>query len=151
MKAILVSIISISLFSSCQNEVASFTPFAGSWKSEDEKTTEQWQSQSDTLYFGKSFSVENNDTLHLESITIKKRNGSYYYIPQVFNQNDGREIPFKLIDYNKDHFVFENPKHDFPQRITYSFKGNESLLVVIESIGPEESKRVEFKFSKMKK
>lgn len=58
MKAILVCIISMSLFSSCQNEVPSFTPFEGSWKSEDGKITEQWQPQSDSLYLGKSFSIE---------------------------------------------------------------------------------------------
>jgi hypothetical protein len=148
MKTKLVCIISISLFSSCQNEVPSFTPFEGSWKSDDGKTTEHWQAQNDSLYFGKSFSIEKNDTLLQESITIKKQSGSYYYIPQVFNQNEGREIPYKLMGYSKSQFVFENPSHDFPQRIVYDFKSENKLLVTIESLDSANTNRFEFKFDK---
>lgn len=148
MKTLLVSIILVSFFSNCQNEVPNFAPFEGYWRCDNEKIAEQWQAKSTSLYLGKSYSIENNDTLLQETITLTKKCGSYYYIPLVFSQNDSQEIPFTLKGYSKKKFVFENPNHDFPQRIIYDFINKNELLVTIESLDPANTKRVEFKFNK---
>lgn len=43
--------------------------------------------------------------------------------------------------------VFENPEHDFPQKITCTLNPDGSVLAVIEGSGPEgELKRIEFAY-----
>ncbi|MBK9423718.1 MAG: hypothetical protein IPN54_06270 [Bacteroidetes bacterium] len=64
-----------------------------------------------------------------------------YYIPTVTNQNDGVPIPFKLITSEAGVFVFENPTHDFPTKITYKTDQKNKLSASISGkINGEEKK-----------
>jgi hypothetical protein len=148
MKTLLLFPLLALIIASCSNNSPNFSLFDGKWITEDETTTEQWQKENDTLYIGKSFMVKGNDTILLENITIHKISDSFFYVPQVLNQNEGKKIPFKLVEYNRKHFVFENPSHDFPQRITYFFRGRNKLLVRIEKINQADGENVEFRFER---
>ena len=48
---------------------------------------------------------------------------------------------FRLIEQSATRFVFENPEHDYPQRIIYAQQNDGSLLMRIEGVenGQEES------------
>lgn len=83
---------------------------------------ETWKQKDDVTLSGKGLKVINTDTSLLESIEIKIDQGESWYIPTVPDQNNATAIPFKLISSTVHQFVFENPQHDFPQRITYVFK-----------------------------
>ena len=52
---------------------------------------------------------------------------------------------FHSIDVSPSRIVFENPKHDFPQRIGYERKGN-TLLAWIEGTENGKARRVEFPY-----
>ena len=52
---------------------------------------------------------------------------------------------FYSIDVSPSRIVFENPKHDFPQRIGYERKGN-TLLAWIEGTQNGKTRRVEFPY-----
>lgn len=66
--------------------------------------------------------VQNRETLRLVEMS-----GEVFYIAKV-PQN---ELPtaFKLTKCGQNFFVFENPLHDFPKKITYSFEGSSKMNV----------------------
>lgn len=81
---------------------------------------EQWQIANDSTLIGKSFFVKNGtDTIPQENIELVFRNGEWYYIPTVINQNNTQPVGFKIIFLKGTEFISENPVHDFPQRIAY--------------------------------
>ncbi len=43
-------------------------------------------------------------------------------------------VGFKLVKHSKSELVFENPKHDYPQRIVYTKKEDGNLVARIELI-----------------
>lgn len=46
--------------------------------------------------------------------------------------------PFRLTSQDKGRAVFENPDHDFPQRLTYEVSAGESLRIRVEAgVGEE--------------
>jgi hypothetical protein len=53
---------------------------------------------------------------------------------------------FRLIESDARRFVFENPEHDFPQRIVYERIGATKLHVRIEGDDSGESHGVDFHF-----
>lgn len=94
----------------------------GSWKINTPQgaIVEIWEVKNDSTLAGKSVFVKsNNDTIPQEQIELAFRNGSWYYIPTVGNQNNGQPVSFKLIYLRGTEFISENPAHDFPQRIAY--------------------------------
>lgn len=81
---------------------------------------EQWQIANDSTLTGKSFFIKDGkDTIPQETIELAYRNGNWYYIPVVKNQNNAQPVSFKIIFLKGSEFISENPKHDFPQRIAY--------------------------------
>jgi hypothetical protein len=50
---------------------------------------EVWEISNDTLYSGKSFSIEGPDTTLSETVQLIQRHDGIYYIPTVSNQNGG--------------------------------------------------------------
>ena len=56
-------------------------------------------------------------------------------------------VPFRLTSVESGRVVFENPTHDFPQKIIYQRNGTHALKVTIEGPGDgEESRQVGFDF-----
>ena len=94
----------------------------GTWKITAGANTiiEEWNISNDSTLAGKSYFVKNGtDTIPQETIEIAFRNGDWYYIPTVKNQNNAQPVPFKVIFLRGMEFISENPAHDFPQRIAY--------------------------------
>jgi hypothetical protein len=46
--------------------------------------------------------------------------------------------------------VFENPQHDFPQRISYTLKGDGKLTAAIAGSKNGKTRRVEFNYQRVK-
>ncbi len=106
----------------------------GTWKISNGSTQiiEQWQQSNDSTFIGKSYFVKNNtDTIPQETIELAYRNGNWFYIPTVTNQNNRQPVSFQLIFIRGTEFVSENAAHDFPQRIAYRRTGNQ-LFASIE-------------------
>jgi len=124
----------------------------GCWQIESSKgiLTESWQQKDDSTFAGRSFFVSKGDTVSLESIRLEQRRGKLYYIPTVPDQNEGKPVVFVQTSLTDSTVVFENPKHDFPQKITYSFLVNDSLSVEIAAIVDGKQKARTFRMGKVK-
>ena len=133
----------IILFSACLQYgiTQSIDPFAwleGTWEMPRPKggfRLETWVQKDSTTLTGKGIKVVGKDTTLLESIEIKVDEGEIWYVPTVQDQNNATAIPFKLVSSTGHHYVFENPQHDFPQRITYVFKPGMNENQLKSSIG----------------
>ncbi len=103
-------------------------------------TFETWKKENDSTLSGYSYAVRNGDTIVTERLLWQIREGESYYIPTVDGQNDNEAILFKLSSSLANQWIFENPTHDFPQKITYT-KIDENQLTAEISAQTDSSER----------
>ena len=96
--------------------------------------TENWEKTNDSVYAGHTYFVIGKDTVFTESITLEEANGKLAYVAAVSDQNGGKAIRFEMTSGTENQLVFENPKHDFPQKITYNKITNDSLVAEISGM-----------------
>lgn len=108
----------------------------GSWLNpgKDGVAVEEWKAKDDSTFEGTSYVITPADTLILETIRIEERNGNLFYVPTVAGQNDGKPVTFTLTSGGEGKLVFENPQHDFPQKITYTAVGKDSLVAEVSGM-----------------
>lgn len=96
---------------------------------------ETWSPDGKNLLIGTGQRVAHGDTSLLEQISIYKSKGKVWYAPVVKDQNQGQAVAFRMVSQENNRFIFENEKHDFPQRIVYFYKpGEEGSLNPIDSM-----------------
>lgn len=94
--------------------------------------TETWTKDNDSTFSGKSYFIKNEkDTVHSESIILNQIKDELLYKPTVKGQNNDEPVEFKLTTEIDNSFAFENPKHDFPQKIVYKKVNDKSLIATI--------------------
>lgn len=101
--------------------------------------TESWVQQNDSMYNGQSYFIIENDTPSRESITIECIGHDVFYKPTVDGQNNNQPVAFKLTFASEKQLVFENRKHDFPQKIVYNLIHTDSMVAWIS--GTHEGKQ----------
>ncbi len=109
-----------------------FSWLAGCWSNTERGRIydEQWMKPAGKTMLGMSRTVANGKTREYEFVRIvQDTTGAIYYIA---NPSGQQEASFKLIKSNKHEVIFENPEHDFPQRIIYRLVGSDSLVARIE-------------------
>ncbi|KXK42791.1 MAG: hypothetical protein UZ05_CHB002002905 [Chlorobi bacterium OLB5] len=106
------------------------------WVSQSETSTsyEHWEKTNETLYTGGSETIKNGDTVFAEKLKIELIEGKVYYIADV--AHNPAPVKFLLTEVNENSAIFENPEHDFPQKITY-INENGILHAVIEGPGKD--------------
>ena len=132
------------------NKISAADWLIGTWenKSAQGKLSENWEKLNDSVYIGKSYFIKLKDTLHSESIVLKEIDGDLLYIPTVKGQNNDEPVSFKLTLSTTKQLVFENPKHDYPQKIVYSKINNDSLVATISGLQQGKPTSDNFKMSK---
>ena len=74
-----------------------------------------------------------DDTLFYEQLAISSNNGILIFWATVQGQNNDQPVGFALKGGKTDSLIFENPSHDFPNRISYHRKADSSLFVRVEN------------------
>lgn len=123
----------------------------GTWQQQSAKgiLTESWQQLDDSTFVGRSFFVSNGDTVSSETIRLEQRNEKLYYIPVVADQNEGQPVVFTKTTQEDSRIIFENPEHDFPQKIEYSFQKPDSLIAEVSSVSGELKKSIVFRMRRV--
>ncbi|MDI1255101.1 MAG: DUF6265 family protein [Flavobacterium sp.] len=137
-------LIIICLAISCKKEILPITPkkfseiektfwLIGDWENISNEGTllESWEKKNDSTLIGTSFFIQNKDTVFAEQIALEEREKELFYIPTVSDQNNGKPVAFKMTSATEKQVVFENPSHDFPQKITYNLIKKDSLVAEI--------------------
>lgn len=123
---------------------------SGCWVMDDgkERTEESWMKPAGKSLIGMSRTVAGGKTVHSESIQIREANGQIAYI--VALGMGAKPTVFKLIKASDNEAVFENPEHDFPQRIIYRRESMEALFARIEGAEKGVNKAMEFRYKRSK-
>jgi hypothetical protein len=124
----------------------------GSWENRTAEgiAIEQWKSENDSVFAGNSYFIIGNDTASAESITLEQQGDNLYYVPTVKGQNNDQAVVFVLTISTENRLVFENPKHDFPQKITYHSITEDSLLAEISGTIEGKEKTIPFPMTRVK-
>lgn len=107
---------------------------SGCWASNEngKQISEHWMKPAGKTMLAMSRTVVNNQTTGYEFIRIiEDEYGDIYFIA---NPSGQKETSFKLIKSSYREVVFENPEHDFPQRVIYRLEFEDSLNASIEGI-----------------
>ena len=139
---IIFTLTTFLLLLSCQNKTA--TNFEqlnkaawliGNWSSKmpEGTLTESWKKLNDSTYVGSSYFILTNakDTLHNETITLSQNEEDLIYSATVQGQNNDEPVSFKFNPSIENELVFENPTHDYPQKISYKKVSNIKLVATI--------------------
>ena len=116
---------------------------AGCWRSDDgeRQITEQWMKPAGKMMLGMSHTVANGQTREYEFMRImQEENGDIFFVAQPSGQKETR---FKLMVVSEREARFENPAHDFPQRIIYRRDGD-SLVGRIEGVSKGKERAIDF-------
>lgn len=124
--------------------------FAGCWALEDgkERTEEMWMKPAGQSMLGMSRTVAGGRTVFTEQIQIRETNGQLAYI--VALGMGAKPTVFKLIKSSDNEVVFENPEHDFPQRIIYRRDSADALFARIEGQEKGINKAMDFRYKRSK-
>ena len=114
--------------------VADLGLISGCWKkpgkNESSFTMEHWTKPAGMM-LAVSRSIRNGKVGFFEYLRIAPRDGEIYYIAKPANAKT--ETPFKLTSLKNREAIFENPQHDFPQRIVYKLTAKDSIAVRVEA------------------
>lgn len=113
----------------------------------DGSTEEHWMKPSGGTMLGMSRTVRGDRTAEFEFLRIAEVNGKLAYIAKP---SDQPEATFPLKTLGEQEVVFENPTHDFPQRIIYRRSGEGSIRARIEGTMSGQVKGVDFQFQRCK-
>jgi hypothetical protein len=108
------------------------TLVGGTWKM---KTTngyscEKWTNVGKNELSSIAFNIKGKDTTVLERVKLISKAGIISY--NVTGAKTGDKTSFKLTSAKNNQFIFENAKHDFPQRVIYHFVKTDSLHAWID-------------------
>ena len=124
------------------NDISRIEWLVGTWEQATSKGSiyETWRKTDENELTGKSYKLKNKDTIVFETIRMVQDDGRLSYIPAVKDQNAGFPIRFKESTISETLLVFENKEHDFPQVISYTKIGKDSLTAEISGMrnGKEE-------------
>ncbi|MEP3580416.1 MAG: DUF6265 family protein [Cyclobacteriaceae bacterium] len=115
----------------------------GKWiKESDSPVTtsiEVWEKTSETEMTGYGLTMEDGDTIFYERLQIIEEDGELFYLADV---GEGI-VKFKLNESEYGKWAFEDPEHDFPKRIIYTYDGT-SMVAFAQA----DDVSLEFRFKK---
>lgn len=149
----LLVVLSARLFAPGQEHRHSLSDLAwiaGCWNGGDDKLAfdEQWMRPSGGMMLGMGRTIAHGKVVDHEFIRLhEQENGDIFYTAHPSGQS---EASFKLTTCEKNLAVFENPEHDFPQRIIYRLNADGSLAARIEGKKDGKEGGVDFPMKRVK-
>ncbi len=123
---------------------------AGSWEGTAGKASveEHWTPVAGGTLFGVSRTIVEDKTVAFEFLRIETRADGIFYVAQP---NGRPPTDFKLTRLEGTEVAFENPQHDFPQRIIYRKNTDGTLHARVEGERDGQLRGQDFHFRPAKK
>ena len=121
---------------------------AGCWEtgSPQRLIQEQWTTPRGQTMLGTGRTVRDGRTTEYEFVLISAKDGRLAYEAHPSQQPSAVFLSKEATDTRA---VFENPDHDFPQRVGYQRQGADELLAWIEGTQNGRTRRVEFPYRRV--
>jgi len=157
MKKTALILILISILTSCQKskEVSKIVRkdwLLGKWENNSDtgNLTETWDKLNDSIFNGAAYFIKGKDTLHFEKMQLLQKGEELVYISSIRGQNNDKAISLLHNIEIENPLVFENPKNDYPKKISYSLISNDSIVIQISGIQQGKSSSVNYSLNKIK-
>ena len=124
-------------------DVSALSWMAGCWlqESSGRVVEETWMPPRGDGMLGMSRTVAKGRVVDFEFLQIRVKDGRLVYIAKPSNQP---EATFTAVTAGAREAIFENPGHDFPQRIIYRLGADGNLAARIEGKQKGESRGIDF-------
>jgi hypothetical protein len=118
---------------------------AGCWErpSGTRIVEEQWMRPRAGLMLGMGRTVDGDSLVEYEQVLLLERDGRLVYAAAPSGQ---RPAEFASSAVSDSMVTFENPAHDFPQRIIYRRAGADSLVARVEGVRSGRMRGVDFAY-----
>ncbi len=115
-------------------DATSVSWLSGCWRQESpaRQVDEVWMAPAGDGMLGMSRTVAKGKIVEHEFLQIRVQDGKLVYIARPSGQP---EATFTAVKVGPREVVFENPAHDFPQRIIYRLQADGNLAARIEGGG----------------
>ena len=130
-------------------DISQMAWLGGCWKSEtgEPGSGEHWLPLAGGTLLGVSRTVKQGKTVEFEFMQIRAvENGQLAFIAMPSGQ---RTTVFPLLRIGDTEVVFENPQHDFPQRVIYQREGGTKLRARIEGVRSGTLRVIEFPMNRV--
>ena len=119
----------------------------GCWRSTRGEATveEQWMAPRGGTMLGMGRTVRSGKLVEYELVLIREQAGALAYEAHPSGQPTAT---FTAATVSDGSIVFENPQHDFPQRVGYRRHGADALEAWIEGQANGKSRRVDFSYQR---
>jgi len=153
-----IAIVVLIILASCQKKtekkfgkLEKMHWLVGSWEQKlpDGILTETWSKENDSTFKGESYFINLKDTVHFEKIKLHQNVEKLIYSATVVGQNNNKPIDFLMTSAIENTFTFENPAHDYPQKIIYKKVSESSFVATIS--GKQQGKDSKESYSMTKK
>jgi hypothetical protein len=120
----------------------------GCWESASPQRTveEQWMSPRGRSMIGVGRTVRGDRLVEYELVVLREQDGQLAYQAHPSGQPSAVFLSRSVGDAE---VLFENPAHDFPQRVGYRRDGPDALLAWIEGTRNGQARRVEFPYRRV--
>ncbi len=146
------SLLFLSGCSTSNKEIKKTEWLIGTWecKTPEGSLYETWNKLNQSELAGKSYFLNNQDTVLFETIQLIEKSNKLLYIVTGKTKVNESPVSFESIVSTTDQFIFENKHHDFPQRISYQKVGSDSLLAEISGYNKGKEGKEMFPMKKIK-
>lgn len=136
-----------SAISQSRATTADLAFMTGCWKLEGDGRTveEHWLAPAGGSLMGVSRTVAGGKTVEYEFLQIRDLPDGLTYVAKPSGQ---AEVSFTIISQTADEVVFENPTHDFPQRIRYR-RGVDTLYARIEGTSNGKTRGIDYPYARV--
>ena len=128
------------------------TGLEGMWimKTKKGMLGEEWIKVNDKHLQNRGFMIRGADTIVTETVALQHKENNIVYTSTVVDQNKQAPVAFILSSASNNTFVFENPAHDYPKRISYHLVTKDSLYAWIDGGKDQPGKRSAFSYTRVK-
>jgi hypothetical protein len=146
----LIALGTIAPAQSAKPSINDLSWLAGCWEANlrGREVNEQWMKPGGGIMLGMARTVSQGKAAEFEFTQIREdKDGAIYYVAKPSGQP---EASFKLVKLQNKEAVFENPQHDFPQRIIYRLQPDGSLFARVEATVKGELRGIDYPYKRAK-
>ena len=138
----------IALALSQSPDLAALSWMSGCWRQESPSRTvdEVWMAPAGDAMLGMSRTVATGRMVDHEFLQIRLQEGRIVYVAKPARQP---EATFTAATVSPREVVFENPAHDFPQRIIYRLQPHGDIAARIEGMQNGRPRGVDFRMKRV--
>ncbi len=111
---------------------------------------ENWNTLDSSTYYGLGYFLDkdNEDTLFRQRMKLFQTSDGVFMYFNVKNQNDNKDVEFRLTKHENSVFTFENPFRDYPSIITYKLLTDTTINIIMEGFMKGKEKKEDFIITK---